>query len=246
MGHVPDAQPVPGGYQQLPAYPMVSCIMPTYNRHRFVPQAMRYFLEQDYSAKELIIVDDSPAPLGVDIPDCPEITYMYQTGRRSLGEKRNSAIAASRGDVIMHWDDDDWMARGRIRQQVACLLDSGAEMCGLDRVLFYDTQSGKLWLYVYPPVRKKWLAGGSLCYWKSVWERKKFLPITQGEDTQFVWAPPECQMRSLPDCTFYVALIHPGNTCAKPLSGPCWMPWTDRGFQELVGEDWTFYKNFAM
>ena len=69
--------------------------MPTYNRHGFVSQAIRYFLEQDYPAKELIIVDDSPTPVDMDISDSPEITYFYQAGRRSLGEKRNSAIASS-------------------------------------------------------------------------------------------------------------------------------------------------------
>ena len=38
--------------------PLVSCIMPTYNRREFVPRAIRYFLRQDYANKELIIIDD--------------------------------------------------------------------------------------------------------------------------------------------------------------------------------------------
>jgi glycosyltransferase involved in cell wall biosynthesis len=37
---------------------LVSCIMPTFNRRAFVPQAIRYFLRQDFEHKELIIVDD--------------------------------------------------------------------------------------------------------------------------------------------------------------------------------------------
>src|SRR5574341_1894161 len=97
------------------AYPLVSCIMPTYNRYRFVPQAIRYFLEQDYPHKELIIIDDSPVKASIDIPDGEAIRYFHQLGRRSLGEKRNYAITHCRGEIIMHWDDDDWMARGRIR-----------------------------------------------------------------------------------------------------------------------------------
>src|SRR5215510_1675894 len=46
--------------EQLSTYPSVSCIMPTYNRHRFVPQAIRYFLEQDYPSQE------QPLPVGTD------------------------------------------------------------------------------------------------------------------------------------------------------------------------------------
>lgn len=38
--------------------PLASCIMPTYDRRRFVPQANKYFLRQGYSNKELIILHD--------------------------------------------------------------------------------------------------------------------------------------------------------------------------------------------
>ena len=31
--------------------PLVSCIMPTANRRRFVPEAIRLFLAQDYAAR---------------------------------------------------------------------------------------------------------------------------------------------------------------------------------------------------
>jgi hypothetical protein len=34
--------------------PLISCIMPTFNRRRFVAQAIRYFLCQDYPEKELM------------------------------------------------------------------------------------------------------------------------------------------------------------------------------------------------
>jgi glycosyltransferase involved in cell wall biosynthesis len=225
--------------------PMVSCIMPTYCRPQFAQRATYYFLEQDYPNKELIIVDDSHIPLRMDIHSNTEINYHFLRSRQTLGEKRNRAITHSRGDIIIHWDDDDWMAQRRIRQQVEFLLANRAEICGLDKMLFYDTRSGKLWLYAYPPVRKKWLAGGSLCYWKSVWERQNFANISQGEDTQFVWALPECRMTALPDFTFYVALIHAGNTCVKALSGPCWTPWAGARFKELVGADWAFYRSLC-
>lgn len=43
--------------------PFVSCIMPTYDRRRFVPQAIKYFLRQDYSNKELAILDDGAKAL---------------------------------------------------------------------------------------------------------------------------------------------------------------------------------------
>ena len=43
--------------------PLVSCIIPTYNRQAFVPQAIAYCLRQDYPKKEPIVVDDGTAPV---------------------------------------------------------------------------------------------------------------------------------------------------------------------------------------
>lgn len=221
---------------------LVSCIMPTYNRPHFLPQAIKYFLEQDYAQKELIIVDDGVLPAAPVLPEAEEITYVRLPDRTSLGAKRNHAIALSRGQVIMHWDDDDWMARSRIRYQVECLLASDCQITGLNRMLFYDTRCRRLWLYEYASSRRPWLAGGSLCYWKSAWDEKKFRDITAGEDTQFVWSAPQFSMLSVPEFTFYVALIHSGNTCAKSLSGPCWSPWLERDFRDVVGSDWDTYR----
>lgn len=60
------------------ALPLVSCIMPTYNRRAFVPQAIYYFLRQDYPNKELIIVDDSTDEVGDLIPGDERIRYIRE------------------------------------------------------------------------------------------------------------------------------------------------------------------------
>lgn len=46
----------------------ISCLMPTYNRRAFVPQAVDYFLRQDYPSRELIVVDDGTDPVEDLIP----------------------------------------------------------------------------------------------------------------------------------------------------------------------------------
>ena len=71
--------------------PLVSCIMPTYNRRRFVPLAIGYFLRQDYPNRELIIVDDGTDPVQDLVPDDPRIRYMSLEAKHSIGAKRNLA-----------------------------------------------------------------------------------------------------------------------------------------------------------
>src|SRR5436853_5015409 len=97
--------------------PFVSCIMPTFNRRRFVPRAIYYFLSQDYPEKELLILDDGVESAADLIPDDPCVRYVRLEGREVLGRKRNLACEEARGDIIAHWDDDDWMARSRLRSE---------------------------------------------------------------------------------------------------------------------------------
>ena len=89
---------------------VVSCIMPTANRRRFVPLAIRYFLAQDYPNKELLILDDGDDSVADLLPDHPQVRYMREPKGRTLGVKRNRLCELAQGDIIAHWDDDDWHA----------------------------------------------------------------------------------------------------------------------------------------
>src|ERR1041384_2498726 len=106
---------------------LVSCIMPTANRRPFVADAIRMFLAQDYADKELVIVDDGEDGIADLVPAHPQIRYLRQSGRRPIGVKRNFACEAARGEIILHWDDDDWYAPHRIRLQVEALCASNAD-----------------------------------------------------------------------------------------------------------------------
>src|SRR6266545_4002208 len=55
---------------------LVSCIMPTAGRRRFVPQAIGYFLRQDYPNRELVIVDDGTDNLADLLPDDARVRYV--------------------------------------------------------------------------------------------------------------------------------------------------------------------------
>src|ERR1041384_4399084 len=121
--------------------------MPTHNRRAFVPLAIRYFQRQDYANKELVILDDGADSVADLIPSDPQIRYCRLSGKRTLGAKRNECVEASQGDLILHWDDDDWMAPGRITYQVEQLLRDQSDVCGLREMLFYEFTSGNLWLY---------------------------------------------------------------------------------------------------
>jgi glycosyltransferase involved in cell wall biosynthesis len=221
----------------LPDIPLISCIMPTFNRRAFVPWAIDAFLRQSYVSRELIVLDDGDDTVADLIPDDPRVRYTRQESRLPLGAKRNRCIELARGELIMHWDDDDWHAPDRIALQATALKTGGAEICGLRQMLFFEPFSGATWLYSYPRRARPWLAGGSLLYTRALWRRTPFPSVAAGEDTRFVWEHDLTRATIMDDYTWYVALIHPANTSPKLRSGVCWHRWTG-DLRAILGDDY--------
>jgi hypothetical protein len=218
--------------------------MPTANRRAFLPAALTCFLRQDYPHKELIILDDGDDPVGDLIPSDPAIRYL-RTSPQPLGAKRNQCVEAARGDLLLHWDDDDWSAPHRLRYQLEALLAAGAEVCGLRQMIFYRLDAGEAWLYEYPAGQRPWLAGGSLLYTRDFWRRSPFPHIQVGEDARFVWSQNLDRALTLPDYRFYIAMIHSSNTSPKVCEGPYWSRWLG-DVRALLGEDLLLYPSSSL
>jgi len=224
--------------RRMGARPLVSCIMPTHNRRAFVPRAVQQFLAQDYAHRELIIVEDGSTDIVADlIPPDPRIRYVRYERRMTLGAKRNAACELARGELIAHWDDDDWMAPWRLSYQVQALREHpDVDVCGLARVLFYDPAERRAFEYVTPRDGPRWVAGGTFCYRRTAWQARRFADIDRGEDTRFVRALPSDRILPLPDHRFYVATIHPGSTSARRIRPPRWQPREVEAVERLMAD----------
>jgi glycosyltransferase involved in cell wall biosynthesis len=214
--------------------------MPTRNRRRFVGQSIWYFLRQDYPARELVILDDGDDAVGDLVPDDDRIRYVRVDSGLTLGAKRNLAIELAHGDVVAHWDDDDWIAADRLSKQVAALEATGADLCGASTLLHLHLEAGEAWMYRYPPHARPGLVGCTIVYRRSAWERHSFEDEDVGEDSRFIRALGD-RIAPLDGFRSYVALIHEGNTSAKNLGSPCWerRPLTE--VTQLIGLDRAFY-----
>jgi glycosyltransferase involved in cell wall biosynthesis len=212
----------------------ISCLMPTCDRRAFVQRAIAQFLAQDYEPRELIVLDDGEQPVADLMPDDSRVRYVREERKSPIGVKRNRLCELARGEVIVHWDDDDWNAPWRVSHQVERLLASGADICGLDRPLFYDPAERRAWQYIYPPTASPWVYGATLCYTKAFWRRNPFPPIGVGEDSQFVWAATHKKILRLDDPTFFVGIIHPGNTSPKQTYGSRWRAYSSSAIRALM------------
>lgn len=220
----------------------VSCIMPTADRIPYVEKAIEYFRRQTYRNVELVVVDDGDQAISKSIAESASITYLRPDGKLTIGEKRNLACEAASGEIIVHWDDDDWMAPWRVQYQVEQLQTSKAEVCGVDKVIYFDGPAQDGYEYVYPNSGKPWVAGNSLCYYKKLWQRNRFQPINVGEDTRFLRSAASPSVVALTNNQFMVGLIHATNVSPKRPSGSRWQSFPVSKIRDLVQDDWNFYR----
>lgn len=184
--------------------PLVSCIMPTADRRGFIRGAIRCFLEQTYENRELVVVDEGENRIEDLIPDDPRIRYFEIASGMPLGKKRNFCCRTARGEIICHWDDDDWSAPDRIQDQADRLRESNAPVTGYSRMLFWDEKHQVVkWFRAGFP---GYVLGTSLCYWRTFWQMSPFgsrLP----EDLEFI-RPALARLAVSDDYHHMVARIH--------------------------------------
>jgi glycosyltransferase involved in cell wall biosynthesis len=90
--------------------PVISVIIPTYNRASYVVLAIDSVLNQSYKDYEIIVVDDgSTDDTKVRLDKYKdEIRYIYQNNS-GVSSARNTGIMASRGEWVAFLDsDDEW------------------------------------------------------------------------------------------------------------------------------------------
>lgn len=217
--------------------PLVSCVMPTGGRSNWARRAITQFQRQDYPNRELLIIDEGDQDLRATVDAFENVRYLKLDQRLSIGAKRNLACELASGEVILHWDDDDWSADWRVSYQVEQLLASGASVSGLSNVIFCEPARHAAWQYRYPRHLRPWVAGATLCYHKDVWREAPFEPLSEGEDTAFVWAVSEGAVAPCDVNTFYVATIHDWNTSVKHVDGPFWEAYSFNRLLYLLGGD---------
>jgi len=211
--------------------PMVSCIMPTYNRSEFINDAITQFLNQDYQNKELIIIDDSPVSIAHLVPESAIINYTYLNEKLDLGSKRNLACEKAKGKIIIHLDDDDFYTSDWVQKQVSFLMEKKLEITGLASPVFYNKDEDNFWQYIYPERERPWVYGATLCYTKEFWQTNRFPATHCGEDNAFVWNDGVKKILPHHAVASYLGQIHSENTSPKQIGDTRWQKLED---DELV------------
>lgn len=103
--------------------PLVSVIIPTYNRLDYIHEAIDSVLAQTYKNFEIIVVNDGSF---VDVrkalePYKDKIVYLSHQENRGLSAARNTGIKNSNGKYLAFLDDDDLFEHQKLEIQVPVL-----------------------------------------------------------------------------------------------------------------------------
>ena len=155
-------------WQEPEPLPLVSCILVTKkDRLWCLPDALRSWAEQTYPNRELIVVSEDPEVADA-LPKHPAIAFRDCKVGATVGHKRNLAIDWAHGDIIAHFDSDDYSHPERLAEQVKALKRYPAQVCGYHTLRFLHTSGMTREFTLKEPHE---LHGNSLAYYRDHWER---------------------------------------------------------------------------
>jgi glycosyltransferase involved in cell wall biosynthesis len=199
--------------------PHVTCVCLTADRQAYTDRAVAGFLAQSYPNKSLLILDNGETPYRwpSNAPGVSVIRYL-DIPNKSIGKLRNLANECKPGEIIAHWDSDDYSHPLRLAWQVQRLQEAGdrvglpkAECVGYRSLLFYRKADSSAWLFTHE--KPSYCVGTSLLYWRKTWEAHPFEERNVGED--LIWLR---GVKSYGDAGFFkdepamVAEVHESNT----------------------------------
>jgi glycosyltransferase involved in cell wall biosynthesis len=106
--------------------PLVSVIIPTYNRAEMVCRAIDSALSQTYTNKEIIVVDDGSTDQTPDrLAAYGHRIRTIAQGNAGPSSARNRGIAAAAGEIVAFLDSDDYWLPSKLARQVELLQRAG-------------------------------------------------------------------------------------------------------------------------
>lgn len=102
---------------------LVSVIVPVYNSEKYIANTLDSIISQDYSEKEIIIVDDGStdsthAIINNYVKNFPNIYYKKLDSNYGVAVARNKAIECAKGRYIAFCDSDDIWGDNKLSEQI--------------------------------------------------------------------------------------------------------------------------------
>ncbi|QFU74684.1 glycosyltransferase family 2 protein [Halioglobus maricola] len=174
--------------------PLISVIMPNFNKARYVGESIGSLLAQNYQNWELLIVDDGSTDKSIPIirDFCnrdPRIKlFQRETLPKGGSACRNIALANSLGSYVIFLDSDDLLGENSLAQRVEYVMQNpGLDFAVFNMVDFLTSVQEQSNTFVVPvgdPLTLLLQHELPWCVMQPIWQ-KKFLAKLQYFDTSY-------------------------------------------------------------
>ena len=110
--------------------PLVSVVIPSYNRASVLEASVRSVLNQSYRNLELIVVDDGSKDNTREVLEAigdERVRYVYQDNAGACAA-RNHGVSEAKADYIAFHDSDDIWHADKLEKQMAAMAEHGADV----------------------------------------------------------------------------------------------------------------------
>ena len=134
--------------------PLVTVLVNTYNHERFIAQALRSVLEQNFPANnvQIIVVDDGSTDSTPEIVSdfTPTIQYIRKPNGGQVSAF-HAGIAEARGQIVAFLDGDDWWSKDKLSKVVGA-FERDSEIAAIGHGYFEVNQDGSPRSVVTPEI----------------------------------------------------------------------------------------------
>ncbi|HEY0060690.1 MAG TPA: glycosyltransferase, partial [Telluria sp.] len=172
--------------------PLVSVVVPTYNRGHCIAACIESALAQTMGDIEIIIVDDyssDDTAERVAAFDDPRVSYVAQLSNQGGAAARNVGIHRARGEFVAFLDSDDLWLPEKLEKQIAGMRAAGPE-CGLSYTwLRCVDDDGNETMRIHPEIEgdcyQRMLVSNFIGSFSNLVVRRELLLLENGLDENF-------------------------------------------------------------
>jgi len=175
----------------------VSILTPTYDKRcDFLKFVAKGITMQTYkNILEWVILDGTKTGVSIlpgvieelrKMKNIPTIVYITQDVNRNnkVGALRNILKKEAKGDILIHFDDDDYYPEDRISHAVSRINETGHQLAGNSDLFMYDVHFKSL--YQFKSFGQNHILGGTMAYTKKYANNHDFdEKVTHAEESSF-------------------------------------------------------------
>lgn len=161
------------------SHPLISVIIPTYNRDEFLEKAILSVVNQTYKNIEILVIDDGSIENYAEkiCNNFQNCKYLYKKNG-GLSSARNYGVQKAKGDFIAFLDDDDLFLPSKIQKQLDVLIENNDVDCVHSAAFVIDANDNQTGAIIGASKEKASKRSGNV-FWNAlgVWVIKSPTPL---------------------------------------------------------------------